>query len=308
MSLVADINWLEVSLTVNGELAEAVAEVLDRFVSNGGVMESKVKHLTSSDMGTEESNVRVVGYLFMDAHVEEKRSRLEEALWHLGQIQSLPPAHYRTIEDEDWMVAWKKHYHPIMVGKKLQIIPAWLEALDPERISIKIDPSMAFGTGTHPSTQLCLEHLENYAQPDQPVIDVGCGSGILSIAAIKLGASHALGVDIESPAIKNTKENAHINKVEKRIEVGLGSVEEIRKGQFSISQAPVVVVNILAPVIISLFEGGLSDLVAPHGTLILAGILEEQFGKVDTVARQKGFSFFEKRNNGDWISPLYRKM
>lgn len=304
----AETNWLEVSLTVNGELAEAVAEVLDRFVSNGVVIESKVKHLTASDMGTEESSVRVVGYLFMDAHVEEKRSHMEEALWHLGQIQSLPPAHYRTIEDEDWMVAWKKHFHPIMVGRKLQIIPAWLEAPDPVRISIKIDPSMAFGTGTHPSTQLCLEHLENYTQLDFPVIDVGCGSGILSIGAIKLGASHALGVDIEPPAIRNTIENARINKVEEKIEVGLGSVKEICKGQFTISKAPVVVVNILAPVIISLFEDGLSDLVAPKGTLILAGILEDQFEKVDTLAREKGFSFIEKRSNSDWISLLYRKL
>ncbi len=300
-------NWLEVSLTVNGELAEAVAEVLDRFVSNGVVIESKVKHLNASDMGTEESNVRVVGYLFMDAQLEEKRSRLEEALWHLGQIQPLPPAHYQTIVDEDWMVAWKKNYHPIMVGRKLQIIPAWLEAPDPGRISIKIDPSMAFGTGTHPSTQLCLEHLEDCTLPGQSVIDVGCGSGILSIAAIKLGASHALGVDIESPAIKNTKENARINNVEKKIEVGLGSVAEIRTGQFSISLAPVVVVNILAPVIISLFEGGLADLVSSEGTLILAGILDEQFTLVDQVARQNGFHFIEKRNNSDWVSPLYKK-
>ena len=304
----AEINWLEVSLTVNGELAEAVAEVLDRFVSNGVVIESKVKHLNASDMGTEESNVRVVGYLFMDEHVEEKRSRLEEALWHLGQIQPLPPAQYQTIVDEDWMVAWKKNYHPIMVGRKLQIIPAWLEAPDPDRISIKIDPSMAFGTGTHPSTQLCLEHLENCTLPGQPVIDVGCGSGILSIAAIKLGASHALGVDIESPAIKNTKENARLNKVDRKIEVGLGSLENIRKGQFTISHAPVVVVNILAPVIISLFEGGLSDLVATKGTLILAGILDEQFEKVDKVAREKGFAFIDKRSNGDWVSPLYKKL
>ena len=305
--MAAEKSWLEISLSVSGELAEAVAEVLDRFVVNGVVIESLIPQPETAPEGTQPEEVRVVGYLPVDAATEEKRARIEEALWHLGQIMPLPPIQFRTIADEDWMTAWKKNYSPILVGKRLQVVPAWMDPPDPKRITIKIDPSMAFGTGTHPSTQLCLEHLETYVKKDLALIDVGCGSGILSIAAIELGASHALAVDIDPLSVKNTHENSRLNKVTGKMEVGLGSVAEIVEKKFSISQAPLVVVNILAPVIISLFGQGLADLVSPNGTLILAGILEDQFAGVDKVAQGKGLHLIEKRTKADWVSPVYKK-
>jgi ribosomal protein L11 methyltransferase len=304
---VAEIRWLEVSLVVDGELAEAVAEVLDRFASNGVVVESNVKSLSDEDEGTPEGPVKVYGYLCVDEHLEENRTRLEEALWHLGQIQELPKAEFKFIEDEDWMAAWKKHYHPIEVGEKLLIVPAWLKPRNPKRIAVKIDPSMAFGTGTHPSTQLCLELLETYVRPDQPVIDVGCGSGILSIAALKLGASHALGVDIDNAAIKSTHDNARANGVEAAIETGLGSVEEILKSNFSIQQAPLVLANILAPVIIRLFKAGLADLMTPDGAIVLAGILDTQAEGVSAVAVENGLKFVEQRQMGDWVALVFKQ-
>lgn len=299
--------WVEVSLTVNGELAEAIAEVLDRFASNGVVVESGVTYTDEEDEGTPVGPVKVYAYLPVDEYLAEKRQGVEEALWHLGQIQPIPQPAYRTIEDEDWMVAWKKHYHPIPIGQRLIILPAWIEDHDPARVAVKIDPSMAFGTGTHPSTQLCLAMIEKHLQAGQTVIDVGCGSGILSIAALKLGAAKALGVDIDSASVRSTRENATANQVNDALEVGLGSVSEILAGQFSLRQASFVLANILAPVIIRLFAAGLADLVAPGGKLVLAGILAEQAESVRLAAEAHGLHYQETRTQVDWVALLLIK-
>jgi ribosomal protein L11 methyltransferase len=299
---VGEAHWLEVSLTVNGELAEAVAEVVSRFVSGGVVTESGVIYNDAEDEGTEYGPVRVYGYLVVDEQLEENRRQLAEALWHLSMIRPLPEPTFRSIEDEDWMAAWKQHYHPIPIGKKLEVLPAWIEKHDETRIAVHIDPSMAFGTGTHPSTQLCLEMVESYTVPGQPAIDVGCGSGILAIAALRLGASHALGVDIDNASIKSTNENAAANQVQQNLECALGSVSEILQGKFSLRQAPLVLVNILAPVIVRLFDAGLADLVAPAGMLVLSGILAEQAEDVKAAAKQHGLLFKEMRQIEDWVA------
>lgn len=303
----ADENWVEVSFKTNGELAEAVAEVLSRYVSQGVVVENGIYFRDADDPGTPTDEVRVYGYLVIDEQLEEKKQAINEAIWHLSQIQPLPDPTYRIIKDENWMESWKEHYHPIPVGKKLMVVPAWLETPDPERIAIKIDPSMAFGTGTHPTTQLCLEMIEKYVQPGQNVIDVGCGSGILSIAAIKLGVKHALGVDIDNASVISTRKNAETNQVLQGIETGMGSVEEIRQGNFSISQAPVVMVNILATIILILFEAGLSDLVEENGTLILSGILDEQLSRIEAAAQQHGLTKIDQLQSGDWVALTYHK-
>jgi len=303
---VGDTKWLEISLVVDGELAEAVAEVLDRFTSEGVVVESNVKYKDAEDEGTADGPVKVFGYLLNDANIEHNRQKLEEALWHLSAIRELPQAVYRPIAEENWMNAWKEHYHPIPIGKKLLVLPAWIKQEDNNRIAIKIDPSMAFGTGTHPSTQLCLELIEEYTEPGKPVVDIGCGSGILSIAAIKMGASHALAVDIDPESVKATGEAAVANEAAEKIEAGLGSVTEILNNQFSIKQAPVVLANILAPVLIRLFDAGMASLVAPGGVIILAGILAEQADSVITSAGLHGLTFVEKRQSGDWVALVCR--
>lgn len=303
----AESRWLEVSLTVSGELAEAVSEVLERYVSNGVVIESNVKFFNDEDEGTPTGPVRIYGYIFVDEALEEKRNRLEEALWHLGQIQVLPEPQFKYIQDENWMAAWKKHYRPIRIGKSLLILPAWIEQEDKKRLAIRIDPSMAFGTGTHPSTQLCLELIEKYTQKGQPVIDIGCGSGILSIGALKLGASKALAVDIDPAAVGATLSNASLNDVESKVKAGQGSVSEVLAGQYSIKSAPLVLANILAPVIIRLLDGGLADLVEPCGALILAGILAEQAEGVRAKAEEKGLVFLEQRQIDDWVALALQK-
>ena len=299
----AEIKWLEVSLVVDGELAEAVAEVLDRYTSGGVVVESGVKFRNDEDEGVADGlPVRVFGYLINDAHIEENRRRVEEALWHLHTIRELPQAQFKPIADENWMSAWKEHYHPIPIGKKLLVLPAWIKQEDMSRIAVKIDPSMAFGTGTHPSTQLCMELVELYTKPQAPVIDIGCGSGILSIAALKLDASHALAVDIDPASVKAISENSESNGVLAQVETGLGSVAEINEGKFSLKQAPLVLANILAPVLIRLFNGGMADLVEPGGVIILAGILAEQTDGVLESASRHGLTYVERRQSGDWVS------
>jgi len=304
---VAEARWMEVSLTVDGEQAEAVAETIGRFTSQGVVVEQAVGFVDEEDEGTPTGPVRVYGYIVVDEHLEETRQRLDEALWHLGQILPLPEATYRPIQDQDWMEAWKKHYHPIPIGEKLIVVPAWIEPTVPDRVAVRIDPSMAFGTGTHPTTQLCLAMVERVVRPGQPVIDVGCGSGILSIAALKLGASHALAVDIDNASVKATRENAEANGVLAGVETGRGSVTEIREGHFSIGKAPVVLANILAPVIIRLFDDGLADLVEPGGQLVLSGILDEQAGRVREAAEAHGMRYTDTLQMNDWVALLFTK-
>lgn len=299
--------WLEVSMTLDSELAEAVAEIMARFVANGVVVESGVVYNDAEDEGTPVGPVRVYGYLPVDPALEEKRQQLDEALWHLSRIQDLPVPSYRAIDDEDWMSAWKQHYHPIPIGEKLLILPSWIEQATPGRVAVRIDPSMAFGTGTHPTTQLCLQMLQKHLKPGDAVIDVGCGSGILSIAALKLEARHVLAVDIDELAVRSTLENATTNGVLDGMECHLGSVAEILQGRFSITEASVVMVNILAPVILRLFEIGLARLVEPGGRLILSGILDEQSPEVERAAGEHELILVEKRNIEDWVALVYSR-
>ena len=319
-----NMNWLEVTLLVDGELAEAVADVMARFAPNGVVTESTgVKFLDEENEGVAVGPVSVRAYLEMNDQIEDTRQKLEEALFYLGMIQPLPAPTYKQIADQNWMEAWKQNYKPIPIGKRLMIVPAWMDSPEPKRIPIKIDPGMAFGTGTHPTTQLCLELIEKFFdhgpqttdhetsivhRPSSHVIDVGCGSGILSIAALKLGATSALGVDIDMESVVNSRENADKNEVGEEFIIGQGSVAELLAGNFAYKSAPLVVANILAPIIIRLFDGGLADLIEPGGEIILSGILAEQAEKVREAAAAKGLVLNEQRQINDWVALSCRKM
>jgi ribosomal protein L11 methyltransferase len=166
---------------------------------------------------------------------------------------------------------------------------------------------MAFGTGTHPTTQLCLGLVEDFFAPlvgksDLRVIDVGCGSGILSIAALKLGAESALGVDIDPEAINASADNALLNDVYPKLTLGNGSIAEVMDGRFGIWNGNLVLANILAPVLIQLLDQGLGELLLPDGWLILSGILAEQSPEVEQALQAHGFYLADKRQMGDWVA------
>jgi len=297
-------NWLEVSMTVDGELAESVADVFARFAPNGVMTEQGVKYNDAEDAGTPTGPITVRAYLEMNDQIEETRQKLEESLFYLGMIRPLPNPAYKQIADQNWMEAWKQNYKPILIGERLLILPAWMESPAPDRIPIKIDPGMAFGTGTHPTTQLCLELMEVAYKTQTPstIIDVGCGSGILSIAALKLGAKRVLGVDIDSESVTNSRENADVNGVGDELILGVGSVQEIIEGKFDFKSAPLVVANILAPVIVRLFAAGLAQLIDGNGSIILSGILFEQEQSVVEAGQVQSLRMIERRQSGDWVA------
>ncbi len=299
--------WLEVSIELDSEMTEAVAEVMSRFISDGVVVESGVSYDDAEEVGSSVPPYRVYGYLPVNDQLEDTKQRLSEALWHLGFIQPLPEPSYRFIEAQNWMDAWKKYYKPITLGERLVILPAWVEEVPAGRVPVRIDPSMAFGTGAHPTTQLCLAAIDKLAPAGQRVLDIGCGSGILAVAALKLGASAAIGVDTDPESIKASHDNAALNGIRGNFDVYQGSVAEVLSGQYAFSSAPLVVANILAPIILRLLAQGMADLVEPSGFLVLSGILDRQAVEVERDVSARGFTLVEKTTIADWVAFTFQK-
>jgi ribosomal protein L11 methyltransferase len=309
MKSTSDNRLLEISLIVEDELVEPVAEVLGRYVKGGVAIESTaINAPMDAALARPIGPLRVFGYLPVNERTEETRQQLEQALWYLGRIRPLPEPQYRTLEDNDWTKAWKEHYHPIPIGKTMMIVPAWLHPTETERIPIRIDPGMAFGTGTHPTTQLCLELVEEIMTEKlaerQPidVLDIGCGTAILSIAALKLGARHALGLDIDPDAVRAARQNALSNRVQGHIDLDVGSLEELKNGLIPFQQADLVLANILAPVCIQLLDEGLGMLLNPGAALVLSGILEGQAFEVILAAHRNGLQLDDQRQSSDWVA------
>lgn len=284
--------------------------MLRRYIPDGVAIESTAIVSSADDAeGQPAGPLRVFGYLPVDQNLEATRQQLGQALWYLGRIRPLPEPHTREIEDQNWAESWKQHYQPIAIGSSLLIVPAWLQAEDHSRIPIRIDPGMAFGTGTHPSTQLCLEILESLALRAAipwEMIDLGCGTAILAIAGLKLGAAHVLAVDSDPQAVAAASQNLLVNAITAGVELGTGSLADIRAGAFSIRQAPVVLVNILAPVIVRLLDEGLAQLLAEDGNLVLAGILAEQAAEVRAAAQRNSLELVEQRQLEDWVALVYQ--
>ena len=294
--------WLEVSLTVDGEMAEAVAEVLSRYLPGGVVMESTAIADETEGAGRPVGPLRVCGYLPVDERMEATRQRIEEALYFLGRIHPLPQPVFTPLQETNWAEAWKQHYRPIPIGRRLRIVPAWISPPDDGRITIHIDPGMAFGTGTHPTTQLCLEMLEAHTPQGGDVLDIGCGSGILSIAALRLGAGRACGVDTDPDAVAAAVENARRNGVAEAAFFAVGSLERVRAADFPVQRAPLVVANILAHILIRLLDDGMAETIAPGGRLLLSGILEEQRPRMEAALQRHSLRVVEQRQIEDWIA------
>lgn len=293
--------WVEVSLRVDGEAAEAVAEVLQRYGHQGVSIEQDG---ILPDRWDEEElpppeHLIVRAYFPDDGQVEKIKHQLETALGHMRMMYPMPEPVYNIVDEEDWAEAWKAHYHPVRIGRNILIRPAWIE-IEPQDtdIVISLDPGMAFGTGTHPTTQLCLEALEDLAPNTKTVLDLGCGSGILSIAAAKLGAESIFAVDIDPIAVKATKENAVENNVGEFITAETGSLEEVLATN---QQFELVVVNILAKIILKMCEDQLGNTVTSGGKAIFSGIIESQVDDVQAALIKTGLKPVAQRQQGDWI-------
>jgi ribosomal protein L11 methyltransferase len=291
------LNWIELSMSVTGELAEAVSELLSRYVPGGVAVESEIE----PDQPEPSGMVTVRGYLPADENQANAKEAIERGLWHLGQIRPLPAPHYRELEATDWENAWRKRYHPIPIGSSLLILPPWYEVETGDRKPLVIEPGMAFGTGTHPTTQLCLSLIETHLIPGSTVVDLGCGSGILSIAAALLGASHIIALDIDQKAIEITSANAERNHVAEKLSVRQGSLKEAAQFTQESGKPPsLLVANILATVLTRMIKDGLAACVEQDGVLILSGILEEQLPDFLAVAREAGLIVRQVRGDGDW--------
>lgn len=294
-------NWIEVSLNVDGESAEAVAEVLQRYGHQGVSVEQEgiTPDIWDEDEVPPAQQLVVRAYFPDDERVEDIKMQLETALGHMNMMYPMPTPVYRIVKEEDWAEAWKAHYHPLRVGRNLLIRPLWIDIeTAPEDVVISLDPGMAFGTGTHPTTQLCLEAIEDLIQPAQKILDLGCGSGILSIAAAKLGALQVIGLDTDPLAVKATRENADVNEVADKIIADQGSLENVIS---SSRRFDFVVVNILAKIIMQLCEEHLGDTVRPGGIAIFSGIIEDQVEDVKIALRKTGLEPYALRQQGDWF-------
>ncbi len=293
--------WIEVTLPVDGESAEAVAEVLGRFGHQGVALEQAdipPDTWDESDIPPPQ-NLILRAYFPADERQEATKRQLETALGHMRLMYPMPTPSYRQLAEADWAEAWKAHYQPLRLGQRLLIRPLWLEApLAAGDIEIALDPGMAFGTGSHPTTQLCLEALEALLQPGQDVLDLGSGSGILSIAAAKLGARKVLALDIDPIAVQATRQNARANGVEAYIVAQRGSLE-IALG--SARRFDLLIVNILARIILELAGQGLGALARPGGRALFSGIIDSQADEVEATLRQIGFSTYARRQQGDWL-------
>ncbi len=197
---------------------------------------------------------------------------------------------------------WRAHLGPIPIGARFVILPGDAAAdLDPNLIPLRLDPGAAFGSGSHPTTRMCVALLEECVRPGDRVFDLGCGSGILAIAALKLGAVSALGADIDPEAERMTRENASRNGVAEQLSFRLGSVETAAGRQFEL-----VTANILADVLVDLLAKGLAGAVAPNGTLILSGIRAERDADITHALGIAGFGVAERRETDGWVALLAR--
>ncbi len=279
--------WAEISVDAEPQAGDAVSEALRRAGCDGVYMRDTLQP------------PQVTGYLPADDRLEARLDGLQVALQTLpsfGIVGAGTALTLRTVEEADWANAWKAYYKPMRVGRHLVVTPPWeTPTLYTNDIPIIVDPGMAFGTGSHPTTQLCLAALEDYMEPALRVADIGTGSGILAIAASKLGAGEVVATDNDPLAVKIASENAAVNTVP------LQAQEAFPVGSYDL-----VVANILADVIISMAED-LAALVKPDGVLIASGIIDTRETDVRFAVESEGFAPLETRHSGEWVALVFRR-
>ena len=283
-------SWLQLRLAITPEQAPALE---DQLLELGAVsvtfMDAEDQPIFEPDLGTTPlwSNTHLLALFETDTDGEALLQHLR-LLWQA----ELPAHELEQIEDQDWERSWMDNFHPMRFGQRLWIVPSWHAAPEPDAVNLLLDPGLAFGTGTHPTTSLCLQWLDAQQLQGKTLIDFGCGSGILAIAGLLLGAEHAVGTDIDTQALEASRDNAQRNQIaDEHFDLYLPE-------HMPAAPADVLVANILAGPLVSLAPQ-LASLVKPGGLLALSGILAEQTEEIlqayqgdfelDPVAEQDGW-------------------
>ena len=300
--------WIDVKITVPQHAAET-AEAIAVGIAGGGVyiedyadLEQEAPNIAPVDFIDEnlllKNKEEVIVHLYLppEDDVEDTlallKARLDAACVPFSIAQD-------NLLQEDWETSWKSFYHATEIGHRLTLTPAWEDTLPgPGRVLLRMDPGMAFGTGTHETTSLCLEQLDQHTAPGMRVLDIGCGSGILGIAACLLGAAEAHGVDIDPVAVRTANENAALNGVQDRFSALEGNLSETAIGRYDI-----IVANIVANVIIALAPDVL-PLLRPNGIFISSGIIQEREAEVVAAIDAAGLTVCGSFHKNGWVCLL----
>lgn len=301
--------WTDITITVPQKYADT-AEAIATMVANGGIyiedysdLEQQAWEIAHVDLIEQDlldqprDIVKVHMYLAPDENLAEVLPLFRERLEASCIEYTLSTA---GVEQEDWQNAWKKYYHAMDIGKRLAIVPGW-EEYQTDRTVITMDPGMAFGTGTHETTSLCLEVLDERVKGGERMLDIGTGSGILAIAALKLGAAEAEGVDIDPMCVRTAGENAERNGVQDRLKVLVGDLSDKASGVYNIITA-----NIVAAAILSLVPH-VPALMAPDAVFIASGIIDTRKDEVLEGLRSAGLDPIEVHEKRGWVCIVCRK-
>lgn len=278
--------WIEVRIVCDDLCREAVGNFFLELGSTGLV----------------EAENELKGYFPLPDLNDSLKTALKKYIQNLRDLgHRVGELEIRPIPSEDWSVGWRAYFKPVNISDQIIVKPPWEVWAGPEPVIIDIMPRMAFGTGTHETSQLCLEFLEKYLQSGESVLDLGSGSGILAIGAVKLGAAHVLGIEVDPEAVTNTKENVQLNDTEKQVTVLCGTLDCVQPQPFDI-----VVANINWKVLEALLPQFTSYL-KMEGTLILSGILNEEAHLIRGQLNELQYAFIEEKTLGEWTGLVLRR-
>jgi ribosomal protein L11 methyltransferase len=301
------VRWLELSVEADVEAIEAVSEILGRVADGTAVRPTRLIRDPDDELAAREDPTAP---FVVTAHVPEGPNAgaviesTQRALWHLQAFDLRPVGalSVREVDDVDWTDAWRAHYVPQRIGR-IVVVPSWIdEPLRDGEVAITLDPGMAFGTGLHPTTRGCLLLLQELEPMPSTILDVGCGSGILALAALGLGADRADALDTDPLAVEATRANAARNGLADRVDARVGTLPAEPSARY-----PLVTANLVAAVLVDLAPR-LAAHVAAGGRLIASGIIEPRAAEVVHAMAGAGLAVDERRDDGEWVSLLLRRL